>query len=423
MPTLTEAAIKAMTAPETGQRIIYDEHRDAPKGFGVRITANGARAFVLRYFHGGSERRLTIGAWPTWSLTAARKQATDHKREVDKGTDILEKRREERGEPTVADVWSDYWTAHAAKLKSGPAIRGAMDRHVLPEIGKRKIKAIRRRDLIGLIERIALDHARMAALVLVYLKAVFAFAEDREIIDANPVATLKPRKIAKAMTSKARGRVLTDAEIASFWAAAEVCGLHRLTALALKMILVTGQRPGEVAGMRWEEVDGNVWTIPAARRGKTDTAHAVPLTDAALAILAGAKAEALRLSGRRKGKAAGFIFEARPESAITTAALGRAVSRYAEALGNIKSEDWGHWTPHDLRRTMRTGLSACGIAETVAEIAIGHTRKGIAAVYDLHRYDTEKRTALVVWERRLLRIAAGQPADDNVVLMRRGAGR
>ena len=76
------------------------------------------------------------------------------------------------------------------------------------------------------------------------------------------------------------------------------------------------------------------------------------------------------------------------------------------------------WRPHDLRRTMRTGLAAAGISENIAELVIGHTRQGIVAVYDLHRYDAEKRSALEAWERRLLRIVAGESPDDNVEVLR-----
>lgn len=412
-----DAVCLASIDPPTGNRraLIFDSHRDAPKGFGVKVYPSGRRVFVLRYFAEGRDRLMTIGDWPTWSLAAARRQAVEFKRKIDTGTDILEERREQRREPTVKDVWAVFWKGHVEKLRSGGAIRATIERHVLPELGAVKIRDVRRRDVIALIEEDAEAHPRQAALTLGHIKQLFAFAEDREYIDANPVATIKPRKVSRALSPRARGRVLSDAEIASFWNSAETCGIHRITALALKMVLVTGQRPGEVAGMRWEEIEGRLWTIPEGRRGKTGTAQVVPLTDTALDLLERVEAEGRRLSRRRSAKSSVFVFEARAGIPVATSSLGRAVNRYADALGNRDVEVWGHWTPHDLRRTMRTGLSACGVSEIVAELTIGHTRKGIAAVYDLHRYDAEKRAALEAWERRLLRIAAGQPADDNVV--------
>ena len=96
--------------------------------------------------------------------------------------------------------------------------------------------------------------------------------------------------------------------------------------------------------------------------------------------------------------------------------------RHAKALGNGDSEH-DRWTPHDLRRTCRTGLSATGTPDHVAELVIGHGRQGITRVYDLHRYDREKRAALEAWVRRLLRIAEGREPEDNVVNLNRATSQ
>ncbi|WP_028490923.1 site-specific integrase [Thioalkalivibrio sp. ALJ15] len=414
MATLTEKSINAAQPPEKGQRFMYDDHRDAPRGFGLRITPKGSKSFILRYTSkDGKARRLTIGPWGTWSLAAARKQARDFRQEIDTGADILEKRRTERQEPTLREVLGRYDRAHISKLKSGPAVRRTLETYALPVLGSTKIKAVRRRDVIELVEGVAEEHPRTAALLLTHLKGLFAWAEDREVIEANPVATIRPRKVSKAMTPRQRARILDDAEIQAFWNSST--DMHRLTNLALRLILVTGQRPGEVAGMRWDEIDGALWTIPPSRRGKTETSHTVPLSDMALDILEQARVELERLAGRRKKKPTGHVFEARPGAPITTPALGRAVARFRAKLGNKNAETWGHWTPHDLRRTCRTRLAAEGIPEPVAEAVIGHVRQGIVAVYDRHRYDTEKGAALRAWERRLLRIASGESGADNVI--------
>jgi integrase len=269
---------------------------------------------------------------------------------------------------------------------------------------------------------------RAAAQVLLYARRLMDYATDRDIIAANPLAGLKPGSIQvegrrDPLKAVARGRILTPDEIRVFWANAETCGLHRLTGLCLKAVLVTGQRPGEVAGMREDEISGRWWTIPASRRGKTDSTHTVFLTGTALQIIAEAKAEIDRLSERRREPWSGFIFEARPGAAITNAALARAVERSRDALGNRYQDQWGHWTPHDLRRTMRTGLSAAKIRPDIAELSIGHTKRGIVAVYDQHGFADERRSALEAWERRLVAIIAGQDPDakhdddDKVVML------
>lgn len=410
--------------PTAGQRFIYDDHRDAPRGFGLRLTSAGGRAFVLTYTVDGRQRRKTIGEWPTWSLEAARIEAQDLTRKIQTGQDPLEDKRRRKDEPTIKDLAAEWLDKHASGLKSESAIRGFMNNDLVPEIGNMKVTDVRRRDVIEVVEAKAIKTPRAAAQLLLYARKLMDYATDRDFIPANPLAGLKPSSIKvkgkrDPLKSVARGRVLDQTEVKALWDNAEACALHRLTALALKMVLVTGQRPGEVAGMHLSEIAGRKWTIPASRRGKTDTDHTVHLTDTALALIADAKAEIDRLQGRRKAPPSGFVFEAVPGSPITTAALCRAVEREAEALGAKDAGQWGRWTPHDLRRTMRTGLSACKVRPDIAELTIGHTKRGIVAVYDQHGFDDERRAALEAWEARLSRILEGQDPDaaqaDNVV--------
>ncbi|WP_282062133.1 tyrosine-type recombinase/integrase [Roseobacter litoralis] len=402
--------------PEKGQRFIFDDHRDAPRGFGLRITKAGGKAFILKYTFDGRERRKTIGDWPTWSLEAARAEAQELVRAINIGNDPLEAKRRRRGEPTVSELATEWLDLHAAGLKSEQAIRTLIGGDLVKAIGNMKVTDVRRRDVIDAIEAKAIKTPRQAAILLAYSRKLMDFATDRDIIPANPLAGLKPSAIRvkgkrDPLKAVARGRVLDSDEIKSFWENSEKSGLHKITALALKLVLVTGQRPGEVAGMHQEEINGRLWNIPASRRGKTDTPHTVYLTDTALQIIADAKVEIERLQDRRKVLASGYVFEASPGKSIGNAALSRAVERAHEALGAKLTEPWGRWTPHDLRRTMRTGLSACKVRPDIAELTIGHTKRGIVAVYDQHAFDDERRIALEAWEVRLKAILAGRDPD------------
>ncbi|SDK98459.1 tyrosine-type recombinase/integrase [Aliiruegeria lutimaris] len=404
--------------PAKGQRFVFDDHRDAPRGFGLRITAAGGKAFILKYSFDGRERRKTIGDWPTWTLEAARAEARDLSRDIAQGKDPLEAKRRRRQEPLLKDLAGEWLDKHASGLSSEKAIRGYINNDLLPAIGNMKVSDIRRRDVIEVIEDKAEKTPRAAAQVLIYARRLMDYATDRDYIPANPLAGLKPSSITvkgkrDPLKAKVRARVLDHDEIRAFWINAETCDLHRLTALALKMVLVTGQRPGEVSGMREDEISGRWWTIPAARRGKTDSAHTVYLTDAALKIVTDAKAEIERLSRRRDEPWSGFIFEARPGRAVTNAALCRAVDRQHVALGAKTVQPWGRWTPHDLRRTMRTGLSACRVRPDIAELTIGHVKGGIIAVYDQHSFDAERQVAWEAWESRLLQIVAGKDPDTT----------
>lgn len=410
-------------SPEKGQRFIYDDHRDAPRGFGLRITAAGGKAFVLSYTVDGRKRRKTIGDWPTWSLEAARVEARDLVLKISSGADPLEEARRRKAEPLVRDLAADWLEMHATGLKSEKAIRGYINNDLVPAIGRLKVSDIRRRDVIEVVEAKAEKTPRAAAQLLLYARRMFDYATDRDYLRANPLAGLKPSSIKvkgkrDPLKPVTRTRVLDDEEIQAFWLNVETCGLHRLTALALKFVLVTGQRPGEVAGLHEREISGRKWTIPADRRGKTQTSHSVYLTDTAIDVLDCARKELDRLQQRRKALWEGYLFEARPGAPITNAALCRAVNRHHLSLGAKKVDPWGHWTPHDLRRSMRTGLSACGIRPDIAELTIGHVKTGMVAVYDQHGFEDERRAALKAWERRLQAIVEGQGAGstaENVV--------
>jgi integrase len=426
MPKLTDGTkgtIAKAEPPAQGVRFIFDDHRDAPRGFGLRVTKAGGRAFILQYTVAGVQRRKTIGDWPLWTLEAARVEAARLRREIDGGADPLADARRHRAAPTVKELADDWLQRHADSLKSGPSIRALIGGDLVKAIGEMKVADVRRRDVIEAIEAKAATAPRQAAIMLTYARRLMDFATDRDFIPANPLAGLKPSSITvkgkrNPLAPKARGRVLDQDEIRGLWDNAET-GLHLLTALALKLVLVTGQRPGEVAGLHKDEIKGRIWTIPASRRGKTEQTHTVYLTDSALAIIAAARAELERLHQRRAEPWAGFIFETAPGRPITNAALCRAVDRQAAVLKAKQVDPWGRWTPHDLRRTMRTGLSACRVRPDIAEMVIGHAKRGILAVYDRHQFDVERQAALEAWDRRLALIVTGIDPDgveaDNVV--------
>ncbi|AXI46310.1 integrase [Sulfitobacter sp. SK012] len=413
-------------APEHGQRFIYDDHRDAPRGFGLRITSAGGKAFILSYTVDGRKRRMTIGDWPTWTLEAARIEARELVLKISSGADPLEHTRRRKSEPLVRDLAVEWLEMHATGLKSERAIRGYIINDLVPAIGRLKVSDVRRRDVIEVVEAKAEHTPRAAAQLLLYARRMLDYATDRDYLPANPLAGLKPSSIKvkgrrDPLKPVMRTRVLDDDEVRVFWRNVETSGLHRLTALALKLVLVTGQRPGEVAGMHIDEIEGRIWTIPASRRGKTQTAHTVYLTDTALGILECARSELDRLQERRNVASKGYLFEARPKRPITNAALCRAVDRQSEALGAKDVLPWGRWTPHDLRRTMRTGLSACKVRPDIAELTIGHVKTGMVAVYDQHSFEDEQREALIVWENRLFGVVEGRGLalePKNVVLLR-----
>lgn len=420
-------SIAKAEAPAKGQRFIFDDHRDSPRGFALRVTSAGGRAFILKYTFDGRPRRKTIGSWPTWTLVAAREEAIELRKRIDAGTDPLQADRRRAADPTVLEAVTIYLAQRIEGLKSAQAIARYLKEDLCGAVGSLKLRELRRRDLIDVVEAKAANTPTAARHLLAYCKTLLDWAVDREYIELNPAASIRPKSIApggrkNTLATVKRRRVLDHDELPAFWANAEGC-VRVQTALALKLILVTGQRPGEVAGMHENEIKRGTWTIPAARRLKTETDHAVPLTKLAEKLIGQAIAELGRLSKRRGFDPSGLVFETKPSQHVSVSALGKAVRRHAEAINNTDKATWGHWRPHDLRRTARTEIAACGFPAEVAERVIGHVAPGMVDVYDQHKYEVEKRAALEAWERRLTAIVAGKNLEGAKVVALTGGAR
>jgi integrase len=267
---------------------------------------------------------------------------------------------------------------------------------------------ITRRDAVLLIDKVRqrapVGASRLQSVVI----RMFNFAAERGMIEFSPLVGLRRPK------ERPRSRVLTDDEIKALWAGLNLenrdIDIYAPTKLALKLLLLTGQRPGEVSGTRWSEIEGGIWTIPA-ERAKNRQENRVPLGHMALEII-----DAARMFSHPECE---FVFASyKPGKPITRQAVTRAVDRHWREMGLAEK-----FTPHDLRRTLRTRLAEIGVDDVVAERVLGHKLQGVMGIYNRHGYDTEKRQALMHWEMRLSEIigkAVTRP--DNVISLevRRG---
>jgi integrase len=231
--------------------------------------------------------------------------------------------------------------------------------------------------------------------VLGHTKTFFNWAIERGIygVETSPCDRIKPGRLIGRRVP--RQRVLSDPEIKAFWRAAGRLGYPFGT--LFQMLLLTGQRRSEVAEARWREFDlpNRVWTVPP-ERFKSDSNHIVPLTDDVIALLE-------KLPRWNGGDA---LFST---TSGTTPVNGFSYQKLSldsfmkGALGDIELK---RFVLHDLRRTTRTRLSSLKVPDAVAEMVIGHGRKGIQRVYDQHQYVGEMREALEAWNAKLREIVA-----------------
>jgi integrase len=293
----------------------------------------------------------------------------------------------------------------------------------------RAITDITRRDVREAIEAVVLQRGRYAGRhAFAAARRLFGEAVDRDLVEKSPCEGLSAVKLHGAPTQ--RDRILSDDELRLVWRAAGNAGYPFGT--LVQLLLLTGQRRDEIADAGWSEVTGwtngedgkavfgeePLLTIPAARM-KGNFVQTVPLVPAAVEILetvprfAGGDYILTMTAGRR------------PIAAFSKAKTRLDAAVLKLARENVPEPDKvsiAPWTLHDLRRTVRTGLSSVGVLPVIAELAIGHKQVGISAIYDRHRYDAEKRDALTRWEAKLLAIVRESepeptaPAEsDNIV--------
>jgi integrase len=287
MPRLTDKTIWELPPATAGNRIFYDspnrKGRDWTPGFGVRVTAAGARSFILNYrTKDGTERRLTIGTLPAWDLNAARTEARGLKRRVDAGEDPLADLRAVRGALTVADLSDRFIEEHlpSKRASTRAAYEGLIKRYFRPELGNRKVASITYDDVAKLHRNITTNKgACIANRALTVLSKMFSLAIRWKLRPDNPVKGVERNHEDK------RTRYLTADEITRLLKAlAEY--QHQDVAHAIRLLLLTGARKGEVLSMRWENIDlkARTWTKPGTST-KQKKVYRVPLSDPAIQIL------------------------------------------------------------------------------------------------------------------------------------------
>ena len=361
---LTDKLIRNLDPPVTGNRLFYDSEI---RGFALRVTARGARSFVLNYYAAGVERRLTIGSYPAWSVTAARNRAKELRREVDNGNDPMAKVEPTK---TVAEVLDDFILRYASKnLRRPDHYADAFDRLIKPAIGRKAILDLKRRHIAEMLDAIEDNNgAVMATRALSYLRSALNWYATRDDEFTVPIV----RGMARSRSSdRARDRTLDDDEIQTLW---PVFGQIGNFGLACKVMLLTACRRSDATGMMWSEIDGEIWVIVAARY-KTARDHVIPLSGAARAII-----DAQPQTGR-------LVFPGKAGVPLSRGGNHKSsIDRAAPGLAP--------WTVRDLRRTSRSLMSRAGVQPDTAERVLGHAIPGIRGVYDRHEFIAEKRDAL-----------------------------
>jgi integrase len=301
-------------------------------------------------------------------------------------------------------------------LRSWQRIEVCFARYVTPHWGKLLLKDITRKQAGELIDGIVdLGYSRQAGLTLSYIHKLFVWSMGRGYVEANPISGLpKPKK------SEARKRALTDEELRLVWNAASSLGWP-FEPIA-KLLMLTGQRRSEISAGSWHEVnlDKALWTLPASRV-KNKLEHCFPLSPAALKIIA--ELPKIERADAKGLKVSELIFPTKNDNPVRSFAAAKSVLD-DKAMELNGGSFIAPWTWHDLRRTCATGMAKLNIAPHIIEAALNHKSgviSGVAAVYNTHNYEAEKRIALEAWARKLGEIIAGEGSENVIQLKRKGS--
>lgn len=367
---LTDQIVRRASAGSKSQAFFWDTQI---KGFALRVTNQGTKAFVLDYRVNGRQRRITIGNYPDWAVAAARDRAKAMKREVDLGGDPMGARHEDRGAPSVQDLWDRYRTEHLIhKTERSQKDETAMWQNlVLPAFGRDKVHDISTEQIEQLHRDISEKRGApvRANRVLEVIRKAMNLAIRWGWRSENPVTGIRKNREEK------RERYLSPEEIARLNAAL-AHHPEQVSADAIRLLMLTGARRGEVLNATWDmfDLDKGIWTMPSAHT-KQRRSHRVPLASSAVALL-------LRIKDSSEGP---FVFAGKsPDHPLTD------IKRTWQSL--CKKASIKGARIHDLRHSFASILVSQGASLPLIGAMLGHTQVQTTQRY-AHLYDEPLRGA------------------------------
>ncbi|MBE0357900.1 tyrosine-type recombinase/integrase [Pseudoalteromonas aliena] len=380
-------------------------------GFHARVgkTQNDKKrkiALYLNYRFGGikgKQRNYHLGYFGECDLKDVRKEVESLKGRVALGEDVYETKQLslkqqfiEDISPTVEELAKEFIERDIKVNRKdvAPVIR-MFEKDILPFIGNYKLKEITRREIFKKVLDPITDRGAktQANKTLSILKQMFNFGVERDLIQGNPISTVKKKSVGGL--EKSRTRALEFEEVIQVFERLPKLGISQQVIYALKCITLTGCRPVEVTGAQWQEFDFEkmIWTIPAERVKQNkdgERIHKVPITQNMVILLDELRAAFGYLNSKYVFPSTTTNKSGPGEQPIDRHSLSRSISRKLEQLGVPK------FVPHDLRRTVATRLgdTDIGTDPIVIEKILNHQLQGVQGVYNMQEYMEPRRKAL-----------------------------
>jgi len=392
----TDTAIKKIKPEE--KRVEYVD--SFGRGLRLRITPTGTKSFIYRYKFNGRSRLLTFGEYLVdLSLEEANQKLSSAKLQIKNKNDPGEIKQQgisnEKAEPLIPELISEYIERHAKPNKKTWKYDQAMlKKDVLTQWKYKKAKDIKTRDIVLLLDKVEKRSISTRNHLHSILSKMFKFAvNNRAMIDQSPCIGIDRVK------ESTRERWLYDFEICVFWYKLKDAAMSEYLKTGLKLLLVTGQRRGELSSALWKNVnlDKAQWYLPNTKNGQE---HLVPLSSLAIELFKELKEQT---------RESDFVLPSPhlhikgPNTPVTDKPVtDRALTR---ALANNRDYfELEHFTVHDLRRTMVTKMNELRIDSKIVERVVNHLPPKIERTYNHYDYFSEKQSASEVWADELKRI-------------------
>lgn len=375
----------------------YDVTDARRRGLQLRVFPTGEKSFQFRYTLHGQTRRVTFGPYPSVTLAEAHFKHAEAERHLNQRKDPAElakdAKRAERDAGTVGELADEFMRRYVKPIRKRPEqMQQMLDANVLPYWRHKKAKDITARDVVLLLDKIVDRGSKvMANRVASAVSQMFKFGVVRGIVPGSPcVALTRP-----GGKESNRERTLNESEIKVFWEKLDTSEMSQPLRIALRILLVTGQRRGELAKARWADInlEEGRWHIPSenSKNGKT---HEVPLSNMAVELFSQLQkvcgSEDWALPSPKQGR-----------DSIIDRSISRAVRNNETHFGIA------HFTPHDLRRTAASMMSMLGTPRLHVSKILNHADDSTTAIYDRHDYLAEKAAAMKSWSNYLSDILQG----------------
>lgn len=397
---LTISQIKRLPVPKAG---FTETSAGSVPGLRVRVLSSGIRSFVFRYKLAGRNGVITLGRVDdVQSLQEAETRAKELRWQVDGGNDPAQERREQRqaahqvehdaeSNPLFKGFARDFMERYSKRRKkSWRGDEHMLNRHILPALGALHLHDIKRRDIVKLLNAVVDRGAPMQANhVRALLSCMFNWAIKQALLEHNPVTQTERQP------TKSRDRVLSKDEIRQLWSFTD--DTH-IAGYALRMVLLSGQRPGEVASMKWADIREGVWYMADTKNGKP---HSVPISREMQQVLDTVRV-VVQDRTRDKSGADTWVFVGSGGNHLRECSLAQRMRAYG-----WECAEGDRPRPHDLRRTAITTVSMLGYGREVQDKVANHADHSVGGVYDRYSYQAEKLKALEALGVEVRRIVHG----------------